>query len=405
MEHGQNPEKVVAIVVAAGSGSRMGSSSPVKKQFRSVAGRTLLEWSVGAFCLCDDVDEVVVVTGKEEIGYVKTLLHAPEFEKVTAVVSGGATRQESVRLGLEAVDAAARWVIVHDGVRPLVTETLIAEVLQGARTFGAATLGVPLSDTIKEVDPDRNVVATVDRSKLWAIQTPQAFERKVLEEAHRRFQGATDDAGLVEQMGRTVHVVLGTPRNIKVTTEADMDLVRYFLAEREGGAVEPSPLQEEVATGFGFDVHRLVEGRPLILGGVRLEFDRGLAGHSDADVLAHAVADALLGAAALGDIGTHFPDTDPQYKGADSLELLRKVAQKLEATGCSILHVDAFISAEAPRLKGSIPRMRELLADAMGVEVGRISIKAGTGEGAGPVGRGEVIEARAVATIRRPLLS
>lgn len=390
-------DEVVAIVVAAGQGTRMGPGQAVKKQFRLVAGKPLLDWTLEAIARCAEIDGIVVVTGVADVARLKrALLGRPEL-KVRDVVPGGASRRESVASGLAAVGPDARWIVVHDGVRPLVSPALVSRVLAAARVHGAATAGLPVSDTVKRVEPGGRIVETVDRTTLWSVQTPQAFARALLEEAHR--QGgeldATDDAGLVERLGRAVYVVRGSAKNVKVTTEEDLEIVASWLAEA-------SAAPGEVVCGFGFDVHRIKAGRALVLGGVRIDCPFGLDGHSDADVLTHAIIDALFGAAALGDIGTHFPDTDPAYRGADSLELLRTARQRLVEAGCRILHVDAFVSAEAPRLKGHIPLMRTRLAEAMAIPVTRVSIKAGTGEGVGPVGRGEVIEARAVATVRRP---
>lgn len=405
---------VGAIIVAAGRGVRMGSTSGVKKQFREVGGKSLLEWSVARFDAASSVDAIVVVTGSQELAWVQERLQ--RTAKVVAVVPGGDSRQASVAQGLAALPPDTGWVVVHDGARPLVSVELIERVVQAVKRSGAAIAALPAAETIKEATRDEEddgrivVSTTLERSRLWTAQTPQAFAKEILETAHARApEGvATDDAALVEALGQPVYIVEGDPQNIKVTYESDLDLVRLRLAPWElpgVAAVQPpaqtQPTATEVVTGFGLDVHRLVMGRPLILGGVRLEHTHGLMGHSDADVLAHAVTDALLGAAGLGDIGTHFPDTDPTYKGADSIELLRVASQRLKEAGCEVVHVDAFVSAEAPKLKPHIPQMRARLAEAMGIESARVSVKAGTGEGAGPVGRREVIEARAVATVRR----
>ncbi len=400
-------QQVAAIIVAAGRGTRMNQPSQPKKQFRVVGGKTLLEWSVEAFRATGAVTSIVVVTGEEDISFAREALWRSGIAtKVTAVVAGGATRQESVSRGLEAIETEAEWIMVHDAARPMVTPELILRVLEGAKASGAATAALAIRDTVKRVSSTAGtVIETLDRSELVAVQTPQAFRRDVLERAHVGSDGAeaTDDAGLVERLGGEVRVVAGDTRNLKVTTEDDLYLAEQWLTRADEsnhgrGSTQP---EWDVVTGFGLDVHRLVEGRPLVLGGIHIEHHRGLMGHSDADVLVHAVVDALFGAAALGDIGTHFPDTDPRYKGADSVELLRVAGAKLRESGCIIVHVDAFISAEAPRLKPHIPGMRKRLAEAMGIGESRVSIKAGTGEGAGPVGRAEVIEARAVATVRR----
>lgn len=382
-----------AIVVAAGRGMRMGGG--VKKQFRPLGGRPVLHWSLEAMEQAPSVEEVVVVAGEEDVDRLRREV-SPLFAKVTAVVAGGATRQESVARGLRALTPSARWVVVHDGVRPMAGAALVERVLEAARKHGAATAAVPVADTIKRVDAGGRVERTLERDGLWAVQTPQAFARDVLERAHAEGGSlrATDDCGLVEAIGHPVAVVPGSPRNLKVTTEEDLEILESLVRRRAEGAAVP-------VTGFGLDVHRLEAGRPLVLGGVTIPFPKGLAGHSDADVLAHAVMDALLGACALGDIGQHFPDSDPAYRGADSLQLLTQVSQLLTARGARIVHVDAFVSAEAPRLRPYLDAMRANLARAMGIGVQQVSVKAGTAEGLGPVGRGEAIEARAVVTVLR----
>lgn len=369
----------------------------VKKQFRVLGGRPVLHWCLQALHEAASVHEVVIVTQADDVDSVLRDVSL-KFSKVSRVVSGGATRQQSVARGLEALSPEVGWVIVHDGVRPLAGAELFQRVLEAAMESGAATAALPVKDTIKEVASDGRVQRTLDRSRLWAIQTPQAFSREILERAHSQGKDleATDDCSLVEALGQPVSVVVGAERNLKLTTEEDMRILESLIAHREEDESFP-------ATGFGFDVHRLVPDRPLVLGGVKIPHPKGLLGHSDADVLAHAVMDALLGAASLGDIGRHFPDTDPAYRGADSLALLRHVKELVEASGSRIVHIDAFISAEAPRLSPHIEAMRANLAQAMGIEVDRVNVKAGTGEGMGPVGRGEAIEARAVATLMRPM--
>lgn len=398
-------ERVAAIVVAAGKGERMGGG--VKKQFRLLGGRPVLHWSLQALEEATPVDEVIVVTAEADVEDVQQEV-SPRFSKVRHVVAGGATRQESVARGLAAVSERVGWVIVHDGVRPLADADLFEQVLRAARTTGAATVALPVKETVKEVGSDGLVVRTLDRSRLWSVQTPQAFARELLERAHA--QGpeleATDDCALVEALGEPVAVVWGSERNLKLTTPGDLRILETLVGDvpkgQGAGAAKPDTVFP--ATGLGFDVHRLVPGRPLILGGVRIPHAKGLLGHSDADVLTHAVIDALLGAASLGDIGRHFPDTDPAYRGADSLALLEKVKALVTAKGASIVHVDAFISAEKPRLSPYIEAMRANLAHAMEIDIERVNVKAGTGEGMGPVGTEEAIEARAVATLLRRAL-
>lgn len=380
-------ERVAAIILAAGRGTRMAQGE--RKQFRMLGAKPVFRWSVDAFAASEAVDEIVVVTAEDQVEEVTRALS--DVQKVRAVTAGGESRQESVRLGLTRISGDAAWVLVHDGVRPLVTRRLIEAVLGAAKETGAAAPGTPVTDTIKRVRADGSVVETVDRSELVAVQTPQAFRRELLERAHGACKEImTDDCGLVEAIGVPVRIVPGDPQNVKITTESDWEALSSLFERRR-----------ETAVGFGFDVHRLVEERPLILGGVRLDHPLGLKGHSDADVLCHAVIDGILGAAGMDDIGTHFPDTDERHRGADSLVLLQKIAHMARAAGCRVVHVDAFVSAEAPKLRPYIRNMRENIARAIGIDPERVNVKAGTGEGAGPVGRGEVIEARAVVTLEK----
>lgn len=398
-----------AIVVAAGRGERM-SQQKERKQFRLLKGIPVFMWSVKALQSAPSIDEIVVVTAAQDVSRVRwEIMNDPAMSKVIGVVAGGETRQASVAqgLGYDAGGARPDWIVIHDGVRPFVDVQLIEAVVAAAKHHGAAIAALPVKETIKEVAARPNgriVVGTPSRESLWAAQTPQAFARDVLEAAHQRAGAgnATDDSSLVEAMGVSVAIVSGDERNLKITTELDFSIAT-LLAEEMG---QPAPGAasggaSQTVTGFGFDVHQLVPDRPLILGGVSIPHDRGLLGHSDADVLTHAVMDALLGAVALGDIGLHFPDTDPAYAGARSIELLQHVRRLVHHAGGEIIHVDAFVSAERPKLRPFIDEMRRNLAEALGIGIHWVNVKAGTGERKGTVGREEVIEARAVATVRR----
>ncbi|OFX26925.1 MAG: hypothetical protein A2Z07_04685 [Armatimonadetes bacterium RBG_16_67_12] len=380
-------EQVAAVIVAAGSGSRLPGG--VAKPFLPLGGRWILERAVAPFERCAAIGTIAVVVGAGSVEAVRARLAG----KVAAVVPGGSTRRDSVAAGLDAVPDAV-WVVVHDGVRPFVSEDLVVAVLDAARRSGAATAGLPVSDTLKRVEGGR-IQATVDRAALWAVQTPQAFRAALLREAHRRIgadEPVTDDADLVQQLGAEVVVVAGDSANMKITTPQDLELARQRIAATEGGAVR---------VGTGYDVHRLAPDRPLVLGGVPIPHPRGLDGHSDADVLTHAIMDALLGAAGERDIGYHFPSTDPAYKGAGSLRLLAVIVERLRAAGWSVANVDAVVLAEAPRLEPHVETMRSRLASVLGIVPGRVGIKATTGEGLGPVGRGEGIAAHAVALLSR----
>ena len=309
------------------------------------------------------------------------------------VVAGGATRSESVRAGLESVPAEATIIVVHDGARPFAStdlfDAVIAAVVAGA---DAAVPGVAVSDTIKQVDDSGTVTATPERALLRAVQTPQAFRAGTLRRAHANSANATDDAALVEAVGGRVVVVAGEERNRKITDPGDLRWARQQLVrDMEGEAMT-------TRVGQGFDIHRFSDdaSRPLVLGGVVFEGSRGLQGHSDADAVAHAVIDALLGAAGLGDIGEHFPDTDPHWKGADSLQLLRHAAALVRGAGFVIGNVDCSVVCESPKLAPQRATMQQRLSEAAGAPV---TVKGRRAEGLGALGRQEGIAVWATAII------
>ena len=382
--------RVTAVLVAAGSSTRMGFD---KLSF-DLGGETVLERSVRAFDECPEVDELVIVTGASSENAQRA---AARCKKPVRLVKGGSTRAESARSGVAA--AHGRLVAVHDAARPFVSQSVIADTIAAAARCGAAAPAVPVKDTIKQAKggngktvPEGCMVEnTPDRSTLYAVQTPQCFDRAAylaaldeLDEASARL--VTDDCSLFELTGRPVQLTQGDYANLKITTREDL----------------PRPEQKEehkMRIGHGYDVHRLVEGRKLILGGVEVPFEKGLLGHSDADVLAHAVMDAVLGAAALGDIGQHFPDNDPAYSGADSLKLARRVAEILKEHGFRIENIDATLLCQRPKLAPHIPAMRRNLADAFGLPVDAVSVKATTEEHLGFTGEGLGIAAHAVALI------
>lgn len=384
------PARASVIVPAAGVGTRL--PGPVRKPFLPLGDESILTRTVGALSACDCVTAIVVAVAAADVERARALLTRPRGTKVTAVVPGGGTRRASVEAGLAAC-SHAEWVVVHDGVRPFVSPDLITRVLDAAQTTGAATAALPVTDTLKAVDGGR-VQRTVDRQGLYAAQTPQAFRADLLRDAHRRVPAetpVTDDAELIERLGGTVVVVAGDPANVKITTPEDYTLTRARLEAAAGPA----------RVGVGYDVHRLVPGRALVLGGVRIPSPRGLLGHSDADVLTHAVMDALLGAAGLPDIGHLFPPDDPAYRNADSMALLASVVGRLRLAGWVVLNVDAVVCAEAPRLAAFVAAIRARLATALAVPVEAIGVKATTAEGLGAVGRGDGISAQAVALLRR----
>ena len=381
---------ISAVLVAAGSSTRMGFD---KLSF-DLGGETVLHRSIRAFDQCLQIGEIVLVAGKNR-AFVEQ--QAVGCTKPVQIVAGGATRAESAKNGVLA--AHGELVAVHDAARPFVSPAVIAAVLEAAARCGAAAPAVPVKDTIKQAVPGDGktvpeaclVHRTPDRSTLYAVQTPQCFDRAQYLAALQELDAekarlVTDDCSLFELTGRSVQLTQGDYANLKITTREDL----------------PRPVQKEetrMRIGHGYDVHRLVEGRKLILGGVEIPFEKGLLGHSDADVLAHAVMDAVLGAAALGDIGQHFPDNDPAYAGADSLELARHVARILSEHGYRVENIDATILCQRPKLAPHIPAMRANLAAAFGLPVDAVSVKATTEEHLGFTGEGLGIAAHAVALI------
>lgn len=380
-----------------GSGGKLhpnGGQTP--KQLLPLCGEPLLSHTLRAFEAAESVDSVVVVCRREDLPAIKAL--AAPFHKVRAFPEGGATRQSSVAAGVKAAEEA-EILAIHDGARALITPEEIDRVVADCRLFGASTLAVSVVDTIKEADSQELVARTLDRSVLRSIQTPQVFYKaeyeKAMEAAEAAGKDFTDDCQLMEFVGRKVHLCPGSRSNLKVTTPEDLLFAQAILQQRKE--------QERVnrmRIGHGYDVHRLVEGRKLILGGVTIPWEKGLLGHSDADVLAHAVADALLGAAALGDIGKLFPDTDPAYEGADSLQLLAQVCRVVREKGFAIENIDATILAQAPKLRPHIDAMRENLARSCGIPVDCVSVKATTEEGLGFTGAGEGIAVHSVCLLR-----
>ncbi len=389
----------LAIIPAAGSGSRLGGQRP--KQFIEIGGAPIIIHTLRRFEACEGIDAIVVALQHADVDPFKQQLEIYGLSKQIRLVDGGAERSDSI---LNALEAARDWqpelVAIHDAVRPFVTPSQISAVLARARQDGAAILALPATDTIKEVE-DGLILRTIDRRRIYRAQTPQAFRYDLLLAANARARDeglssplTTDDSLLVERLGAPVAVVEGSQQNIKITTPDDL-----IIAER---------LFEQMSThnsglriGIGNDIHRLVEGRRLILGGIDIPFQLGLLGHSDGDSLTHAITDALLGAAGLGDIGTHFSDDDPLWLNADSLSFLRHVCSLLIKDGYQIANIDATIMAERPKMMPHIPAMKARLAGALGVDQSRINIKAKTSEGLDAVGRGEAIAAQAIVLIRR----
>ena len=384
---------VAVIIAAAGNSTRMGAG--IDKQFVSVGGRPLLWHSLQRISTAPGVKQMLVTVSPANEERVTALLRETVLNIPWQVVSGGAERQHSVRNAVLLTDEAAELVLVHDGARPFVEQETIGQAIEVAMKYGAAVVAVPVKDTIKTANAEAVVLKTLDRSSLWQIQTPQIFRRELLVSAHEQAAAAgfltTDDAALIEWAGGSVRLVRGSYYNFKVTTPEDVLLAEAVAA---GGKV-----QSMQRVGIGYDVHRFVAGRPLMLGGVSVPYSLGLEGHSDADVLLHAISDALLGAAGLGDIGRHFPDTDLRYKGVSSLILLREVRDKLTEAGFAAHNVDAVIEAQEPKMAPFISQMNERIAEALGIQVSQVNVKATTTEKLGFVGRREGIAAQAVAMV------
>lgn len=385
---------VTAIIAAAGQGKRMQQN--INKVFLSLNGTPIFMHSVLTLSACPTVNDLIVVTGSEDVPAVKDILSRYSGLKPWQVVAGGSERQYSIANALKMIKNNTDIVVVHDGARPLVEALHITNVIAAAQQFKAAGIAVRVKDTIKQADAESFVEKTPRRECLWAIQTPQAFGAQLLKDAYYQaecdgFLG-TDDASLVERLGVRVKLIEGSYRNLKITTPEDMMVARALL----GG-----DLQMDIRFGMGYDVHKLVAGRKLMLGGVDIPYTQGLLGHSDADVLLHAIKDAILGAAAMGDIGRHFPDSDPAYKGIASIKLLAEVEKLICQLGFKVNNIDATIVAEKPKLAAYIAQMNQNIANTLKVDVSRINVKATTTEGLGFTGNREGIAAYAVASLCR----
>jgi 2-C-methyl-D-erythritol 4-phosphate cytidylyltransferase / 2-C-methyl-D-erythritol 2,4-cyclodiphosphate synthase len=384
---------VAAVVVAAGQGVRAGGSVP--KQFREIGGQAMLRRTLAGLLAEPRVGAIQPVIRVED---------RPLFEEATAglslraAVAGGATRQGSVRAGLEALEPLSPdIVLVHDAARPFASAALIARAIDTAVRTGAAIPGVPVADTVKSVDAEARVTETLDRGKLRLIQTPQAFAFASLLAAHRKAaqlgrEDFTDDAALAEWAGMRVTVFDGEPGNIKMTNPEDFARVEAMQAAQLG----------DVRVGSGIDVHSFGPGDHVWVGGVRIPHSQALTGHSDADVGLHALVDAILGALAEGDIGSHFPPSDPQWKGASSDRFFTFAVQRVKQRGGAIAHLDLNIVCEAPKIGPHRDAIRGNIARLAGIDASRVAVKATTSERLGFTGRGEGMVAYATATIRLP---
>jgi 2-C-methyl-D-erythritol 4-phosphate cytidylyltransferase/2-C-methyl-D-erythritol 2,4-cyclodiphosphate synthase len=385
--------KVAAVVVAAGRGLRAGGDLP--KQYRSILGEPVIRPSLAALARHAAVSLVQPVIHSDDAELYARAAHGLD---VLPPVHGGASRQASVCAGLEALEPhCPDLVLVHDAARPFASAALVARAITAAQASGAAVPVVAVADTVKSVDAAGHVTGTIDRAHLRLVQTPQAFGFAALLDAHRRAKATgrddfTDDAALAEWAGLTVTTFEGEAGNVKLTTNDD-------FARAEAGKLAAL---SDVRTGFGFDVHQFGDGDHVMLGGVRIAHPRGLSGHSDADVVLHALVDAILGALADGDIGVHFPPTDPQWRGASSDRFLAFAVDRLRARGGRIAHLDVTVVCEAPRVGPHRDAIRARIAEIAGVPVERVGVKATTSEKMGFTGRGEGMAAFANATVRLP---
>lgn len=355
----------IAIVLAAGSSRRMGTNKLAIK----IGGLSVLEKSLLAFDNCELIDKIIVVYGDMQFAKESTLRLSKPFE----LIEGGAERQDSVSRGLSLV-SDQDIVLIHDGARPYVSNDIILRCIESAEKTGSGVAAVPVYDSLKYAR-DGKIVKTIDREGVFAMQTPQAFRAELIKKAHQSGAFGTDDAALLESIGEEVSLVMGSKENIKLTTPDDIP--------RSG-----------IRIGQGFDVHRLVVGEKLILCGEEIEFEKGLLGHSDADVAVHTIMDAILGALCEKDIGNHFPDTDPKYKGISSMELLKQVVGLMENKGYSIINCDLTIAAQRPKLAPHLDKMKQNLIRVLKTDF--INVKATTTEKLGFVGREEGIQAMAV---------
>ena len=376
---------VSVIIAAAGSSTRMGSD--VSKQLLKISGKTVLEYSLDAFSSVDDVKEIIISAKKDEIALVQAL--GVKYTKLKAVVEGGKIRQESVIRAVEKVSDESEMIAIHDAARPLIKKEDIEGIIKEASIYGAVCPVSKVVDTIKQVS-DGVITNTLDREHICLASTPQAFNTILYKKALSAIKPEdvfTDDCSIVENIGEKVHVYLMNSNNTKITKPKDFNKINELLEHRT------------MRIGHGYDVHKLVSGRRLILGGVEIPHEKGLLGHSDADVLVHAIMDALLGAAAMGDIGRHFPDTSDEFEGISSILLLKRVNELLKSNGFSIGNIDATIVAQAPKLSPYIQKMVENIAEAIEVDKSFVNVKATTEEHLGFTGEKLGIAAHAIASL------
>ncbi len=374
--------------------------SGVPKQFLRLAGQPVLIWTLERILALAAVVQVIIPLPGKHVRTARSLIGRRGWHVPIRCVKGGASRQESVHRALEHALPGADLVLVHDAVRPLCEPELMRRVLDAAWHEGGAVLSIAATETIQRVSPKGRILATPPRGELHAIQTPQCFRagllRESLDRAHEAGFAGTDESSVVRWAGHSVVTVPGDPANIKITHPIDLKIAEMIVAGPSGQGGKVSP---EIRIGHGIDYHRFARRRRLVLGGVVIPFEKGLQGHSDADALTHAICDALLGAAALGDIGMHFPDTDPKHRGRSSLEFLTEVGAKLDAAGWKPANIDAVLIMQQPKVAPFIPEMRRRIAESINLPEDAVNIKATTTEEMNAEGRGEGVSAQAVALI------
>ncbi|GAA0469964.1 2-C-methyl-D-erythritol 4-phosphate cytidylyltransferase [Alkalibacillus silvisoli] len=391
-------ENYQVIVLAAGQGKRMDIGH--NKQLMMVNDRPLIAHTLDVFEQDSWCSAIYLVVHPEEQLVMQGVVNDHHFNKVKKLIIGGKERQHSVKKGVEGLIESI-ITFVHDGARPFVSHEELHKLYKATADYGAAFLATPVTDTIKQVNQDG--VRTLDRSQLYQAQTPQAFNYGLLKKVHNYAEKenvlATDDVALLELMGESPVVVEGSYNNFKLTTPEDIQKAENML--KINRQVKDREDLSLFRIGQGFDVHQLVEGRPCIIGGVTIPYEKGLLGHSDADVLLHTIADAALGAIAKGDIGRHFPDDDPKHEGLDSKELLRDVWNKVEQQGYTLGNVDCTIMAQAPKMAPYIGEMRQVIAELLNTDESRVNVKATTTEKLGFTGRKEGIAAQAVILLQQ----
>jgi 2-C-methyl-D-erythritol 4-phosphate cytidylyltransferase / 2-C-methyl-D-erythritol 2,4-cyclodiphosphate synthase len=389
------------LVVAAGRGSRAGPGVP--KQYRPLAGKPLIAWTLSTLLKAAPTARLKAVIHPDDLPAYRSAvadLETAELGRLLPPALGGELRQDSVRLGLEALaqEDPPQIVLIHDGARPFASAELLARAYDAAVRHGAAVPGLPLTDTVKQVDATARIIATPRRETLRSVQTPQAFAFDLILAAHRKAAqagqtGLTDDAAIAEWAGHAVYVFEGERENMKITDTED-------FVRAEARLLRELP---DVRAGQGFDIHAFGPGDHIWIGGVKIPHDHSLLGHSDADVLLHAITDAILGAISDGDIGSHFPPTDPQWQGAASSIFLAAALEKLRARGGMLAHVDAMLIGERPKIGPYRDAIRAGIAKIAGISETRVAVKATTSERLGSLGREEGIAALAIATVRLPL--